>query len=194
MSYTKVGWANGTAPYINADNLKHMDDQIYENSQNGNIPIGIGMDFYGTTVPTGWMFADGSAISRETYSELFAIIGTTYGTGDGSTTFNLPDKRERVSVMYKSESTMGTAGATFGTLGAKGGEDKHALIVDEIPSHTHNYDKTSANTANDFNRTFNNTAVTGISFNATQSSATGGGQSHNNLQPYLVCNYIIKVK
>ena len=63
-------------------------------------PIGSGMDYYGTEAPTNYMFADGTAISRIEYSELFSVIGTTYGAGDGSTTFNLPDKRERVTAMY----------------------------------------------------------------------------------------------
>jgi microcystin-dependent protein len=66
---------------------------------NASMPVGSGIDFFGTTPPENYMFADGRAISRTEYSELFSIIGTTYGTGDGSTTFNLPDKRERVSVM-----------------------------------------------------------------------------------------------
>ena len=63
------------------------------------MPIGSGMDYYGSVAPKNYMFADGSAISRTRYAELFNIIGISYGEGDGSTTFNLPDKRERVSVM-----------------------------------------------------------------------------------------------
>ncbi len=71
----------------------------YEKVNSGMfLPIGAGCDFYGATAPDGFMFADGSAISRIKYAQLFKIIGTLYGEGDGSTTFNLPDKRNRVSV------------------------------------------------------------------------------------------------
>ena len=63
------------------------------------LPVGSGCDYYGTTAPEGYLFADGSAVSRTEYAELFEVLGTTYGAGDGSTTFNLPDKRERVSIM-----------------------------------------------------------------------------------------------
>lgn len=196
MAYTKVGWTNGSAPYINEENLDHMDTQIKENadaieSMGDGVPIGVGMDFFGTTAPENWMFADGSAISRTTYASLFAILGTTYGEGDGETTFNLPDKRERVTVMYKENSTIGTTNATFGTLGAKGGEDKHTLTTNEIPSHDHTVPKVV--TASDFNRTLNSTGVTGTS-GTVKSGTAGGGEAHNILQPYLVCNYIIKVK
>jgi len=62
------------------------------------MPIGAGAEWYAATAPAGWLFQDGSAISRTTYAALFAIIGTTWGVGDGSTTFNLPDKREAASV------------------------------------------------------------------------------------------------
>lgn len=65
----------------------------------GNLPAGIGpVPYAGSTVPTGWLECDGSAISRTTYADLFTAISTTYGTGDGSTTFNLPDMRGRVVV------------------------------------------------------------------------------------------------
>ena len=62
-------------------------------------PVGSGMDYYGTEAPLNYMFADGRELSRTEYAELFSIIGTTYGAGDGVNTFNLPDKRERVSIM-----------------------------------------------------------------------------------------------
>ena len=72
----------------------------------------------GGTPPAGWLEADGSAISRTTYAELFALIGTTYGTGDGSTTFNLPDARGRTAIGAGQGS-----GLTNRALAAKGGEE-----------------------------------------------------------------------
>lgn len=68
---------------------------------------------------------DGSAVSRTTYATLFTAIGTAYGTGDGSTTFNIPDLRGRIAV--------GKNAATFSTLGATGGEETHTLTTPEIP-------------------------------------------------------------
>lgn len=115
--------------------LKEDVEEEFENLI--TVPIGAGMDFYGATAPDKYLFADGSAISRTEYAELYAIIGTRYGAGDGSTTFNLPDKRERVTVGYKAGSTQGTQGATMGTLGAMGGEFKHALTSGENGQHNH---------------------------------------------------------
>lgn len=245
MAYNKTNWNNGTAPYMNADNLNNIENQnvlidnvcgtyniiIYDNTQTYNkndyciynnilyvanqdietaeefniehwdrinllninkneLPIGSGMDYYGTIAPENYMFADGSAISREEYAELFEIIGITYGSGDGSTTFNLPDKRERVSVMYKSDSTMGTTGATFDTIGAKGGEDKHTLSIAEMPAHNHTYGKGNEANVGSLYGWFPVDDKTG----SYATNNTGGGEAHNILQPYIVCNYIIKVK
>lgn len=172
-----------------------------------SLPVGAGCDYFGTTPPEGFLFADGSAVSRTTYADLFAVIGTTYGAGDGSTTFNLPDKRERVSVMYKSGSTNGTTGATLGTLGAKGGEFKHTLTTTEIPSHTHALTRqqwyssdtvVNSNTGSIFSWKSGTGGTTSAAYQGASEGNgvqnTGGGTAHNNLQPYLVCNYIIKVK
>ena len=65
-----------------------------------SIPIGMGGEFYGRqdAIPNGWLLCDGSAVSRTTYADLFDVIGTTYGPGDGSTTFNLPDFQGKGSV------------------------------------------------------------------------------------------------
>ena len=98
------------------------------------------------SIPSGWLLCDGSAVSRATYASLFAIIGTTYGAGNGTTTFNLPDARGRVIIgkddmggSAASRITTGTAGINGVTLGAAGGDQrmfqhKHALTD---PGHTH---------------------------------------------------------
>jgi microcystin-dependent protein len=85
----------------------------------------------GASVPTGWLLADGSAVSRTTYAALYTAIGTAHGTGDGSTTFNLPDLRGRAIAGVL------TNDANFGTLGQKSGESAHTLSVAEMPSHSH---------------------------------------------------------
>lgn len=80
------------------------------------------------TAPEGYLLEDGSAVSRTTYAELFSVIGTTYGSGDGSTTFNLPDSRGRVTVNQNSSDTQ------FATIGAKYGEKTHTMTIAEMPN------------------------------------------------------------
>lgn len=133
--------------------------------------------------PAGWLLCDGTAVSRTTYSSLFSIIGTTYGVGDNSTTFNLPDLRGRVPI----GSGQGS-GLTNRTLGGTGGSETHTLTVDEIPAHTHTYERNIG--------TASPTGSGGVTcrdlLDYPETSSTGGGQPHNNMQPYLVVNYIIK--
>jgi microcystin-dependent protein len=83
------------------------------------------------SAPTGWLICDGSAISRTTYAALFAVIGTVYGAGDGSTTFNLPNLKGRVVVGRDS------ADADWDTLGETRGSKTHTLTISEMPVHSH---------------------------------------------------------
>lgn len=83
--------------------------------------------YAGSTAPTGFMPCDGSAISRETYSDLFAIIGTVYGAGDGSTTFALPNLSGRVAMGYSGSYA----------IGSTGGSETCTLVTNNLPSHTH---------------------------------------------------------
>lgn len=88
---------------------------------------GIVIPFAGTTAPQGWMLCDGSAVSRTTYAALFAVIGTTYGEGDGETTFNIPNLAGRV-VIGSSQSH---------ALGTTGGSETVTLTTDQLPAHVH---------------------------------------------------------
>lgn len=95
-------------------------------------PTGSVTQFAGATIPTGWLLCDGSAVSRSTYSALFALIGTSFGAGDGTTTFNLPDLKGRVPVGRNASDT------DFDTLGETGGAKTHTLTEAQLPSHRHN--------------------------------------------------------
>ena len=81
------------------------------------VPIGAILAYSGASAPSGWVLCDGAAISRTTYATLFANIGTNFGAGDGSTTFNVPDLRGRVIV---GKDDMGGAAAARVTTGGEG--------------------------------------------------------------------------
>lgn len=162
--------------------------QQISNSSGGisgdTLPIGSMIPYGNATPPTNWLVCDGSAVSRITYAELFSVIGTSYGAGDGSTTFNLPNKKGKVSVGLNASDT------DFNTIGKTSGEKKHTLTVDEIPSHTHgiNFDQMW-----EFGGTDSIATTSGGPYGGNgYIKNTGGGQSHNNLQPYEVDCWIIK--
>jgi microcystin-dependent protein len=151
----------------------------------GAIPTGGIIAYAGATAPTGFLMCDGAAISRAAYSSLFSAIGTTYGIGDNTTTFNVPD--------YRSRDIIGAGPAQGGlsarTLGSVGGEEIHTLTIAEMPSHTHTFGRDtgiSGSYSPDVTAGF--TPMNGL----ITSYATGGGSAHNNMQPFGVANYIIK--
>jgi microcystin-dependent protein len=128
-----------TATYNNTDGAFYLQG-FYGNPY--NIPIGAGIDFWGSTAPnSSFAFPYGQAISRTTYTAMFAIVGTTYGSGDGATTFNLPDKRGRISVALDTMGgtaagrvTSATGGIDGTTVGATGGGQIYTMQRSDLPN------------------------------------------------------------
>ena len=179
------------------------------------LPIGAIIEWDSDLIPENWLLLNGQAVSRTVYSELFAIYGTTYGAGDGSTTFNLPDRRTRVAVGRDANDE------DFAALGITGGK-KDAVL----PAHTHTrgtMDITGSisalggsefkfgtptgafwctNTVDYYAATTNTSGSTrydGMNFQASrnwtgETSEEGQDASSGNLQPYIVTNFIVKAK
>ena len=166
------------------------------------LPSGVMFPYGGSSAPSGWLLCDGSAVSRTTYAALFTAISTSFGVGDGSTTFNLPNTARRTIV-----GAGGTGTATLAnTVGSTGGSETHTLSTAELavhshgvtdPTHSHNYYLPNSDTAGAG-------VAVGVSSDGSASTATtssstgvsinnaGSGSAHNNMQPSLVTNFIIK--
>jgi microcystin-dependent protein len=147
------------------------------------VPAGTISAFGGEQAPSGWLLCDGTAVSRTTYAPLFAALATKWGAGDGSATFNLPDLRGRVPIGAGHAS-----GLTDRAIGELLGEETHVLTVAEMPSHSHSVTSVPGWDA-----------LGGYSGGGWfgdpipfDSSATGGNQPHNNMQPSAVVTYVIK--
>jgi microcystin-dependent protein len=163
-------------------------------SGGSGIPSGAIMTYAGSSAPSGWLICDSSAVSRTTYADLFGVIGTTYGAGDGATTFNLPNLKGKVPVGRNIGDT------DFDALGKTGGEKTHTLTISEMPSHTHQPRGSQGNDGQGGDPTNKYWAGISTGYNTTSNlnlaagaiANTGGGQPHYILPPYIVLNYIIK--
>jgi microcystin-dependent protein len=154
------------------------------------VPTGSLIMWPSNTIPSDWKLCNGAAISRVTYSTLFSLLGTTFGAGDGTTTFNLPDYRNRMP--YGADAVV--VGATGGSADSIVVSHTHTATVTD-PGHLHTYSspvspgaggtgalgtQATANTS---------TATTGIT---VANSTTGASGTGANLPPYLGINFIIK--
>lgn len=166
------------------------------------VPTGSVFAWLIDAAPTGYLLCYGQTVSRTTYSTLYALIGDTYGAGDGTTTFNLPDMRGRVLVGQ--DDMGGTAasrltlvkGHDASTLGNTFGVEKHALSTGEMPSHSHgmNIRTGSGNNGNN-NMSLDSSDISSTLADAggrVTSNASGSNEEHENVQPSIVINYIIK--
>lgn len=211
-----------------------------------SVPLGCCLPFFGTTAPnSSFVLPYGQAISRTTYATLFTMFSTTFGTGDGSTTFNVPDLRGRVCAgkddMGGSDSgRLGNAsffGSAAETLGGTGGSESHTLVTAELAAHSHGVTDpghTHSGTVTDGGHTHiassgtlfagtgtggaasgsgltaltgqvdlagssTGSATTGISVSANSNTTgittanAGSGTAHNNVQPTIISNWLLRV-
>jgi len=168
---------------------------------------GMIVPFAGSTAPTGWLMCYGQDVSRTVYADLFTAISTSYGAGDGFASFTLPDLRGRVIAgqdnmggVSANRLTGQTGGLNGDNIGATGGAETHTLTEAQLASHSHTG---VVQQREDFNPTTGSTTQTPLGFGDTRGGArasaspltinnTGSGQAHNNVQPTIILNYMIK--
>jgi len=172
------------------------------------IPTGTITSWSDSSIPSGFLECNGQAVSRSTYSALFAIVGTTYGAGDGSSTFLVPDLQDNVAVgksNNKALASSGGANTVTATGNVAGSTANASLSTSQLASHSHS--STSVPGGPNSN---NGNMIDGVTVNptyagsiGTNSSGSGSAHSHNMsanfagdatsvLQPYLTIIYIIK--
>lgn len=206
--YTADG--NGTGAWLVPPSIDPADIAI---------PVGTIVHFAGTTIPLGWAWCNGQELLRSVQSDLFTAIGTTYGAGNGTTTFNVPNIRGRVIAGKddmggtSADRLTGLSGGVDGdNLGATGGLETHTLVASEVPTMTGTSSSNGAHTHTVNNGTSVYRNVSGITAagavsnvragNITISSAgahthtgtvndTTLGLAHNNVQPTLILHTII---
>ena len=165
------------------------------------IPTATIVPWSSASVPSGFLECDGTAVSRTTYADLFAVIGTTYGSGDGSTTFNVPDLQDNVPVGKSNNKALASTGGanTVTSTGNVAGSTANAtLSTAQLASHSHNHF-----VGNVPGPAYGAEGYGSRNNNATGNTGSGSGHSHNMsanfvgdatsvVQPYLTVIYIIK--
>jgi microcystin-dependent protein len=184
-----------------------------------SIPLGAGIEYWDTVAPnSAFAFPLGQALSRTTYAGLFTKWGTRYGSGDGSTTFNMPNKQGRISAMVEASASLLTSsyfGGNSTQLGAVGGLETHTIQTTNLPSYTPSGTVTDGpivvSILNGNNAAINTTAgqltaggfggsIGAMSIGATQSGTTFAGNNNGGasapirtVQPTMITNYIIRI-
>lgn len=199
------------------DLIRELKSRVETLENRGELPIGVIIPAAKQNPSNSWLLCDGTAYSRTTYAGLYGVIGDTFGPGDGSTTFNVPDLKGRAPI------GVDVAGSRVGealALGATGGASTVALSVDEMPSHSHTgntgatqpFVTLPGSGGGAFSRIYGD-YLGGGSFNiniqfptagATSGSnaayadnhthtisAEGGGDQHNNMPPFMAIHFFI---
>jgi len=163
------------------ENKRALEDWAAQ-AQRFLAPTGSMLLYGAATAPDGWLLCDGQAVSRRTYADLFAIIGVIYGAGDGTTTFNLPDFRQKFPL---GKAAAGTGNA----LGGTGGAIDHTHTG---PSHNHSSPTGQASASGAGGTAYNNTGTPAGTVHNHSIATDGTGPTGLNNPPYLVVNFIIK--
>jgi len=171
--------------------------------EGADVPVGTINMYAGATtdVPTGWLLCNGAAVSRTTYAQLFAVLDTEYGVGDGSGTFNLPD--------FVTSNKFPRAATNNSGRGTTGGSDSVTLSTAQMPSHSHTISPNPHGHTINLQGTNSSPGVSGLNTSpfsnvtsqsshtpATASltnSSTGSGNSHENKPPFIDVHFIIAV-
>lgn len=196
--FIKIAVANASAvPQFTLDNLEPMVDPSGSSPSVTAVPTGGVMEYTNVTPPTGFLLCDGSLVSRATFAALFAICGISYGSGDGVTTFALPDFRGRFPMGVATAGTGNTLGATFGTIDHThtGPSHTHAVTITRdgwgatlnAPSVDGRLNTGAAAGAGQFSSSYQPTADLALTTAAGGTAATGTGNP-----PTLTCYFIIK--
>ena len=162
--------------------------------EGADVPVGTINMYAGAVadIPTGWLLCDGSAVSRTTYAQLFAVLDTEYGVGDGSGTFNVPN--------FVTSNKFPRAATNDAGRGTTGGSSTHTLTLSEIPVHNHSHSHTYTQSSNTSGPIYSSPSSSG-GFNAggstsntsNDSTNAGGGAAHENKPPFLDVHFIIAV-
>jgi len=191
-----VSFEKKDLPVLNEE-LRKLKEDVTEATL--EVPIGGFIMWLTDTAPDNWLLCYGQAISRTTYEDLFEVIGTTFGVGDGSTTFALPDLRGRIPL---GQDDMGGSSADRVTdaqadsIGGASGVEEVTLTSAQsgLPAHDHDIRASSGSGGNEVSRTSSEgsdiTDTTAIANNTAADAAS----AHTNVQPFITVNYIIKYK
>ena len=186
--YAPTTFVDSSTPAINETNLNHLEGGIedaYDELTVAELPIGVAIPYAGATAPTGWLFADGLAISRTTYADYFDLVGEMWGEGDNATTFNLPDLRDRTP-----------AGASASRpSGSVGGSASHQHETSDAGGHGHS--ATPGGSTGSVQATTSGGGVVSTDGHSHGGGSLSGG-SHEHLTsasdpPYQASPYIVKV-
>jgi microcystin-dependent protein len=213
FSFTNLAAFPSSSMEVGLKGIAEDSGGIYQNTgtfatptwtlMNIGVPVGTLTMWIGTeaSVASSWKICDGTAISRTTYASLFAICGTEYGVGDGSTTFNLPDFQTN-NVFPRGATDDAGRGTTGGEsthllTGAESGTTAHTHVITD-PGHTHSYTRpyvtgygSGSGGGSPPSGATTGSSTTGISIN--NSSAADAGSAHENKPPYVDVHFIVKV-